>query len=109
MAAAMKAHNLVGADPGPMLVPLVRQCAGDVECAPPVILLKHRSADSGRAFGDIVECEADHRTGVWQLKRYDGKMPGQPVADARSECRPSWVQYGTFARSDKWAARRANN
>jgi len=31
MAAAMKLHNLVGVDPGPMPVPPVRQGAGDVE------------------------------------------------------------------------------
>ncbi len=83
MAPAMKAQDVVDADAGPIARPLIYQPAGDIEGTLGVVLLQHGSAHRRRAFRHIVEGEADHRPGVWQLKRRRAQMPGQPVADAR--------------------------
>ena len=84
MAPAMEVDDVIGADAGPMARPLAHQPAGDIEGSSCIVFLEHRGADGGRTFGNVVEGEADHRAGARQLKRRGTKMPGQPVADARS-------------------------
>jgi len=86
MAAAMKACDLIGAGPDPMAGPLIDQPAGDIKGPPRIVRLENGSADGGGALGNVVEGKADHRASARQLKRRGTQMPGQPVADARSQC-----------------------